>query len=69
MDRRAEIRSATSTAEFGGRVPGSEGWSVGGYLCGCLWSEQWGSFNTTCAAVSGVNTVAVSTLFVQLSEE
>ena len=69
MDRRAEIRSATSTAEFGGRVPGSEGWNVGGYLCGCLWSEQCGSFNITCAAVCGANSVAVSTLPVRLSVE
>ena len=69
MDRRAEIRSATSTAEFGGRVPGSEGWSVCGYLCGCLWSEQCGSFTTTCAAVCGANSVAVSPLPVRLSVE
>ena len=42
-------------------------WQFHHYLCGCLWSEQCGSFNTTCAAIFGVNSVAVSLLSVRLS--
>ena len=44
-------------------------WQFQHYLCGCLWSEQCGSFNITCAAVCGANSVAVSTLPVRLSVE
>ena len=42
-------------------------WQFYHYLCGCLWSEQCGSFNITCAAVCGANSVAVSTLSAQMS--